>query len=72
MTDSEAIQLLARELCPDPTTAALTPGGVADVLISRVNDLEARLQVVETALAALGSKGFTLTGPLALDLAPKP
>lgn len=53
MTDSEAIQLLARELTPSGPDGKVVSGGVADLLLNRTLDLENKVNDLEAKLTKL-------------------
>lgn len=63
MTDSEAIQLIAREMCPDPATGKLVGGGVADLTLGRLLDLENKVGDLEAKVTKLVG-GLNVTGTL--------
>jgi hypothetical protein len=66
VSDSTNIALLVTELAPDPATGVLTPGGVADLLLSRTAAIQAAIQApasvdVVALAAALASHPLTAT-----------
>lgn len=63
MTDSEAIQAIARQVALDPATGKLVAGGLGDVLDSGLADLRQRVAALETKLPDL-TKPAKLTGSL--------